>query len=198
MTIEGNPTLPKTGIEDIPDEVTKYYPSELEAKKIKKPLVCYLLDVDKRDNKRATLVTKPIKVKYGSKWFNAGQQKYFINYSQIMNFGKHYAYLCQFGNSVGALSFHEYGEYVDANQVEMMVQQHSVEVFKKNKGISTKMAILLIIVAMIGVVSAMIAVQFAIGSNNAFINQKNINTNLTNENNELKTQLEQAGINING
>ena len=122
-----NPDIPQ----ELPDNFIKSFPSALEKKKIKKPLLCYLLDIDPVNRTRATLVMKPIKVKYGAKWFDVGrEQRYFINYQQIMNFGKHYAYLCQYGNSTGALSFYEYKEFVDSNQVYMMANQHAVEVIK--------------------------------------------------------------------
>lgn len=182
------PTLPKTGNDDIPDAIAVFYPSELDAKKIKKPLMCYLLELDEK-SKRATLVTKPIKVKYGEKWFTSGKMKYFINYSQVMNFGKHYAYLCRFGNAVGALSFFEYKEYSDANQVLMMTDQHAVEVMKRNKGISQKTAILLVVIAMIGMIIAFVAIQFAFGANSSLTSARTQNTNLINENNALKAEI---------
>lgn len=201
---EEKPTLPKkpsppSAIE-VPEEFSKFYPSELEAKKIKKPLMCYLLDVDNDKKSRPTLVTKPIKVKYGAKWFNVhGQngQRYFINYSQIMNFGKHYAYLCQYGNPVGALSFYEYPEdLTDSNQVEMMVNQHAVEVFKKHKGISPKLVLVIAIIACIAIIGMVLAINFAMGFNAQATNYQRQVTNLQNanqalieENNNLKAQL---------
>lgn len=170
------PSLPSGGNEDIPEEIVKAYPSQLEAKKIKKPLICYLLDVDKTKRTRPTLVTKPIKVSYGAKWFNYGGRnghRYFINYTEVMNFGKHYAYLCQFGNPVGALSFYEYPETLtDSNQVEMMANQHAVEVFKKHKGISPKLVLIIAIIAAIGVIGAMVGAQIALGESNQIANLK--------------------------
>jgi len=187
--------LPKDGNEDIPEEISRYYPSLLEAKKIKKPLICYLLDLEDGkqagEGKRPTLVTKPIKVKYGAKWFKAGTQKYFINYAQIMNFGKHYAYLCKFGNPVGALSFYEYPEdLTDANQVELMTNQHAVEVFKKHKGISQRTVMIIAIVAAIGVIGAVIGAQVALGLNNRIIQLNSQITNLSNENTALKCKID--------
>lgn len=174
-----------------PEEFTKSYPSQLEAKSIKKPLLCYLIDIGKNPDTRPTLVIKPIKVKYGAKWFDVGRdERYFINYSQIMNFGRHYAYLCQYGNAVGALSFHEYPEIVqDANQVYLMANQHAVEVFKKHKGISPKLVMIIAIVCAIAVIGLVITAQVAIGLNNQIvIKNKQIET-LTAENTALKTQL---------
>lgn len=182
--------------EDIPEEIekqfAKFYPSQMEAKKIKKPLICYLLDIDESSNGRPTLVTKPIKVKYGAKWFNLGrEQRYFINYSQIMNFGKHYAYLCEYGNAVGALSFYKYPEVInDANQVELMVNQHAVEVFKKHKGISPKLVMIIAIACVIAVIGLVITVNIALGQNSQINNLKAQNTALTTENNNLRCQLD--------
>lgn len=181
-----------------PADFEKYYPSQLEVKKIKKPLICYLLDIGKDSNTRPTLVTKPIKVKYGAKWFDLGrEQRYFINYSQIMNFGKHYAYLCQYGNAVGALSFHEYPDIApDTNQVYLMTNQHAVEVFKKHKGISPKLLMIIAIALCISIIGLVVASQIALGQNsviNARTKQVETlttqNTQLTNENNNLRAQL---------
>lgn len=156
---------------DIPEEFVKSMPSQLEAKKVKKPLICYLIDVDKSTKRRPTLVVKPIKVRYGSKWFDVGrEQRYFINYDYVMNFGKHYAYLCQYGNAVGALSFYEYPEIPqDANQVYLMTNQHAVEVFKKHKGISPKLVMIIAIVCAIAVIGLVITAQVAIGLNNQIV-----------------------------
>lgn len=182
--------LPKDGNSDIPEEFNKHYPSQLEAKKIKKPLICYLIDVDKSSNSRPTLVTKPIKVKYGAKWFNVGrEQKYFINYSQIMNFGKHYAYLCQYGNAVGALSFYEFPEFADASQVELMTNVHAVEVFKKHKGISPKLLMIIGIALAIAVIGAILSSQIALGLNSQLTNaNKKIEANtktIADQNNKI-------------
>lgn len=181
-----------------PADFEKYYPSQLEAKKIKKPLICYLLDIGKDSSSRPTLVTKPIKVKYGAKWFDLGREhRYFINYNQIMNFGKHYAYLCQYGNAVGALSFHEYPDIApDTNQVYLMTNQHAVEVFKKHKGISPKLLMIIAIALCISIIGLVVASQIALGQNsviNARTKQVETlttqNTQLTNENNNLRAQL---------
>lgn len=177
--------------DDIPEDITKSYPSALEAKKIKKPLVCYLLDIDQDKKSKPTLVMKPIKVKYGAKWFDVGrEQRYYINYNQIMNFGKHYAYLCQYGNAIGALSFYEYPEIAqDANQVWLMTQQHAVEVFKKHKGISPKLVMIIAIVAMIGVVGAVISSNVAIGLNNQVVAKNKQIESLTATNTLLQNEL---------
>lgn len=167
---EKEQSLPKDGSQDIPEEFSKNYPSELEAKKINKPLIVYLLDIDKEKKTRPTLVVKPIKTKYGAKWVNRGGkngERYFINYKMIMNFGKHYAYLCQYGNGVGALSFYEYPEFVDSNQLELMVNQHAVEVFKKHKGISQKLVIIIAIVAAIGIIGTVVTSQIALAQMNS-------------------------------
>lgn len=178
--------------QEIPADFAKHYPSQLEVKRIKKPLICYLLDIDPQTRSRPTLVTKPIKVKFGSKWFDVGrEQRYFINYSQIMNFGKHYAYLCQYGNAVGALSFYEYPEVMnDANQVELMVNQHAVEVFKKHKGISPKLVMIIAIVAAIAVIGLVISINILMGLNTSLNNFKAENTALKAENTNYRTQLQ--------
>lgn len=183
-----------------PADFNKFYPSALEAKRIKKPLLCYLLDVS--EGNRPTMVRKPVKVKYGAKWFDIDrEQRYFINYSQVMNFGKHYAYLCQYGNAVGALSFHEYPEIKqDANQVWLMTNQHAVEVFKKHKGISPKLVMVIAIACTIAIIGLVISANVAIGLNNALTAKtKQVETltveksNLLLENENLKSQLGLSG-----
>lgn len=177
--------------EDIPEEIVKSYPSTIEAKRIKKPLVCYLLDIDEEKRSRPTLVMKPIKVKYGAKWFDVGrEQRYYINYSEVMNFGKHYAYLCQYGNAIGALSFYEYPEIPqDSNQVLLMTHQHAVEVFKKHKGISPKLVMVIAIVAMIGVIGTVISANVAIGMNNQIVTKNKQIETLTATNQALDTEV---------
>lgn len=178
------------GDTSIPEEISKFYPSAMEAKKIKKPLVCYLIDIDEASNKTPTLVTKPIKVKFGAKWFDIGrEQRYFINYSQVMNFGKHYAYLCKYGNSVGALSFYEYPEFADANQVLMMTHQHAVEVFKKHKGISPKLVMIIAIVAAVAVIGMVIVLNIALGFNTQIGNLKTVNAKQAEEIHGYRIQL---------
>lgn len=178
--------------QDIPEDIIRAYPSTIEAKRIKKPLICYLLDIDPDKKSSPTLVMKPIKVKYGAKWFDVGrEQRYFINYAQIMNFGKHYAYLCQYGNAIGALSFYEYPEIAqDANQVWLMTQQHAVEVFKKHKGISPKLVMIIAIVAMIGVIGCVIASNVAIGLNNQVVTKNKQIETLTANNALLQQELD--------
>jgi len=176
---------------ELPEEFVKSMPSQLEAKKVKKPLICYLIDIDKSNKSRPTLVMKPIKTKYGRKWFDVGrEQRYFINYSQVMNFGKHYAYLCQYGNAIGALSFYEYPEIAqDANQVWLMTNQHAVEVFKKHKGISPKLVMIIAIVCAIAVIGLVITTQIALGLNTQIIAKNKQIETLTAENILLKTEL---------
>jgi hypothetical protein len=171
-----------------PADFVKSYPSELERKKIKKPLICYLVDIDENKRSRPTLVVKPIKVKYGAKWFDIGrEQRYFINYDYIMNFGRHYAYFCQYGNSIGAVSFYEYPEIAqDANQVWLMTNQHAVEVFKKHKGLSPKLFMIIAIALAISVIGVVITAQVAIGQNNTIVNQKKSIDALTAELNTYK------------
>lgn len=178
--------------QDIPEDIIRAYPSTIEAKRIKKPLICYLLDIDPDKKSSPTLVMKPINVKYGAKWFDVGrEQRYFINYAQIMNFGKHYAYLCQYGNAIGALSFYEYPEIAqDANQVWLMTQQHAVEVFKKHKGISPKLVMIIAIVAMIGVIGCVIASNVAIGLNNQVVTKNKQIETLTANNALLQQELD--------
>ncbi len=177
-------TLDRKGVPpEVPDDLVRSYPSALEAKRIKKPLICYLIDIDPNKRTKPTLVMKPIKVKYGAKWFDVGrEQRYFINYNQIMNFGKHYAYLCQYGNAIGALSFYEYPEIAqDANQVWLMTNQHAVEVFKKHKGISPKLVLIIAIIAMIAVIGLVISANVAIGLNNQVVAKNRQIEALTNE-----------------
>jgi len=175
---------------ETPEEFNRYYPSQLEAKKIKKPLVCYLIDISDK-NARPTLVTKPIKVKYGAKWFGVGrEQKYFINYNMIMNFGKRYAYLCQYGNAVGALSFHEYPEIVDANQVELMANQHAVEVFKKHKGISPKLVLIIAVVCAVAVIGLVISIQILLGLNNQVTSLKLTNAKQATDIKDLQCKID--------
>jgi cell division protein FtsL len=183
---------------DLPQNIVRAYPSALEAKRIKKPLVCYLLDIDPEKRTKPTLVMKPIKVKYGAKWFDVGrEQRYFINYNQIMNFGKHYAYLCQYGNAIGALSFYEYPDIAqDANQVMLMTNQHAVEVFKKHKGISPKLVMIIAIVAMIGVIGTVISANVAIGFNGQIVAKNKQIETLTAQNAELKAQLTELGQDV--
>lgn len=180
---------------DVPEEFTKVVPSAMEAKRIKKPLICYLLDIDKTKRTRPTLVMKPIKVKYGSKWFDVGRdQRYYINYGEVMNFGKHYAYLCQYGNAIGALSFYEYPEIAqDANQVWLMTNQHAVEVFKKHKGISPRLVMIIAIVAAIAVIGVVITAQIAISQNNVITTKNKQIETLNARILELETQ---AGVEI--
>jgi hypothetical protein len=177
--------------EKVPEEFAKFYPSALEAKKIKKPIRCFLIDIDEATRSRPTLVMKPIKVKYGAKWFDVGrEQRYYINYQQIMNFGKYYAYLCQYGNAVGALSFYEYPEIApDTNQVWLMTNQHAVEVFKKHKGISPKLLMIVCIALAIAVIGAVISSQIALGLNNQVVIKNRQVETLTAENLSLKAQL---------
>lgn len=182
--------------ENIPADFAKFYPSALEAKKIKKPIRCFLIDIDEATHSRPTLVMKPIKVKYGAKWFDVGrEQRYFINYSQLMNFGKYYAYLCQYGNAVGALSFYEYPEIApDTNQVWLMTNQHAVEVFKKHKGISPKLVMIIGIALAIAVIGLVITSQIALGLNNQVtLKTKQVET-LTTQNTELRNQLNSLGV----
>jgi cell division protein FtsB len=177
--------------EDVPEEIVKSYPSALEAKRVKKPLICYLLDIDPTKNTRPTLVMKPKKVSYGAKWFDVGRdQRYYINYQQIMNFGKHYAYLCQYGNAIGALSFYEYPEIAqDANQVYLMTNQHAVEVFKKHKGISPKLVLVIAIIAMVAVIGLVISANVAIGLNGQVVTKTKQVETLTATNTQLQAEL---------
>jgi cell division protein FtsB len=177
--------------EDVPEEIVKSYPSALEAKRVKKPLICYLLDIDPTKNTRPTLVMKPKKVSYGAKWFDVGRdQRYYINYQQIMNFGKHYAYLCQYGNAIGALSFYEYPEIAqDANQVYLMTNQHAVEVFKKHKGISPKLVLVIAIIAMIAVIGLVISANVAIGLNGQVVSKTKQVETLTATNTQLQAEI---------
>ena len=92
-------------------------------------------------------------------------------------------------NAVGACYLAEHMEFADANQIELMVNQHAVEVFKKHKGISPKLVMIIAVVAMIAVlIVAVLAIQL-IGMNNAITNLKTQVTNLQTENTTLKNKL---------
>lgn len=149
--------------EPAPEIVQKAYPSLQDTKKVKKKIRCLVLDTAKGNMPR--LVYKPVNVSYGKKWFKAGGEKYWIVYSLIKDFGKYYIYMTQQGNAVGGLSFSEHEEFADANQVELMTTQHAVEVFKKNKGISQTLVIIIALVAMGAIIGLIISVTLIGGMN---------------------------------
>lgn len=174
-------TLPLDGNEDIPEQVRASYPSSIDAKKISKKIKVLIVDAHKGSMPR--LVFKPRIVNYGTKWVLIGNYKYWIIYDYLVDYGKFYVYTCQFGNSVGGLKYEEHMEFADGNQVELMVNQHAVEVMKKHKGISQRLFMFVVIGMVIGMVGMIIMSQFLLGMNSQI-------NNLTNQNNNLKTQIE--------
>ena len=181
------PTLPMGGNSDEPAEVTASYPSQIDTKKIKKKIRCLVMDIHKGSMPR--LVYKPVNVNYGAKWFPVGGERYWIIYGAIKDFGKFYAYMVQHGNAVGALYYSEHEEYADANQVELMANQHAVEVFKKHKGIPMKLVLILAIAMLVAIVGVMIMVMFYQGVNQQLTNAKAQITSLQATNQGLTEQL---------
>lgn len=146
-----------------PELVEKYSNPPYGNKKGQKKILCIALSASK--GVMPTLVSKPKKVKYGDKWFTANKGTYFINYKALIDIGKHYLYMTTEDNAVGACYLAEHMEFADSNQVELMVNQHAVEVFKKHKGIPAKLLIIIGIAMLISIVATMILAQFAIGLN---------------------------------
>jgi hypothetical protein len=133
-----------------------------------------------------TITAKPKKVKYNSRWFSANNCTYFINKKALIDVGKHYLYMTTEDNAVGACYLTEHQEFADSNQVELMTNQHAVEVFKKHKGISPKLVLIIAIVAMVAVLAVVIMIIQLIGMNNTITNIKTQNTNLQSEITKLK------------
>jgi hypothetical protein len=136
-----------------------------------------------------TLVAKPKKTSYQSRWFSVNGGTYFINKKALIDVGKHYLYLTTEDNAVGACYLAEHMEFADANQVELMVNQHAVEVFKKHKGISPKLVLIMGIALLIAFVIVAITVINIISMNNTIVSEKAKNVKLTEENTKLKAQI---------
>jgi hypothetical protein len=152
--------------------------------KRQKKILCVVLTAVK--GAMPTITAKPKKVKYKSRWFKANDCTYFINKKALIDVGKHYLYMTTEDNAVGACYLAEHQEFSDSNQVELMTNQHAVEVFKKHKGISPKLVLIIAVVAMIAVLAVVIMVIQLIGMNNTIVNQKTQITNLQTEITKLK------------
>lgn len=177
------------------ENIEKYSSPPFGNKKGQKKITCIVLAAVR--GTMPTLVAKPKKVKYGTRWFSRNDGTYFINYHALIDVGKHYLYLTVEGNAVGACYLAEHMEFADATQIDLMVDQHAVEVFKKHKGISPKLLLIIGIVLMISmVVIAILAINF-IGMNNALTNEKTKSAKLTDENKVLKQQIESLGGTVN-
>lgn len=166
------------------ENIEKYSSPPTGNTKRQKKILCIVLTAIK--GAMPTLVAKPKKVSYQSRWFSRNNGTYFINKKALIDVGKHYLYMTTEDNAVGACYLAEHMEFADANQVELMVNQHSVEAFKKHKGISPKLVLMLGIVLLIMMVVIAITVINLIGMNNTIINQKAQITNLQTENNNLR------------
>lgn len=170
------------------ENIEKYSSPSTGNIKRQKKIMCIVLTAVK--GAMPTLVAKPKKVKYQSRWFSVNNGTYFINKKALIDVGKHYLYMTTEDNAVGACYLAEHMEFADANQVELMVNQHAVEVFKKHKGIPPKVILILGIVLMIMMVVIAITIINLIGMNNTIVNQKTQITNLQTENSNLKQQLQ--------
>ena len=169
------------------ENIEKYSNAPTGNTKRQKKILCIVLTAIK--GAMPTLVAKPKKVKYQARWFSRNGGTYFINKKALIDVGKHYLYMTTEDNAVGACYLAEHMEFADANQIELMVNQHAVEVFKKHKGISPKLVMIIAVVAMISVlIVAVLAIQL-IGMNNTITNLKTANTNLTTENTKLKQEI---------
>jgi len=92
-------------------------------------------------NGRDTMIIKPKKVKYGSKYFKvkiAGKMHRFkIIYDSkvgaMKQGNRYFVYDVHFNNALGALSFHEYTEKVDSRHADTMAVDDAVNFFI-NKG----------------------------------------------------------------
>lgn len=169
------------------ENIEKYSNPPYGNKKRQKKILCIVLTAVR--GAMPTLVAKPKKRKYGERWFSANKGTYFINYKALIDVGKHYLYMTTEDNAVGACYLAEHMEFADSNQVELMVNQHAVEVFKKNKGISQKVVLLIAVALMILVIVVAITVVTLIGMNGQITNLKTQNTKLQEENTLLNKQL---------
>jgi hypothetical protein len=197
MTIFNNKALPRKGAsaEIIEPEIVKenYRQPPDNTKKQKKIKCCVVSGVDtieKNGYYMPTLVAKPVKVKYGQKWFVVNNKRYWIIYSMLKDFGKFYMYFTDVNNAVGGIKFYEHGEFADPDQVELMVNQHAVEVHKKHKGIPIKMLLIIGIALLVTIVLAFVLVNMVIGLNNQLGAKNTQINNLTNENKDLKCTID--------
>jgi hypothetical protein len=175
------------GLEPSKENIEKYSSPPTGNTKRQKKILCVVLTAVK--GAMPTIVAKPKKVKYKTRWFSVNNCTYFINKKALIDVGKHYLYMTTEDNAVGACYLAEHQEFADSNQVELMTNQHAVEVFKKHKGISPKLVLIIAIVAMVAVLAVVIMVIQLIGMNNTITNIKTQNTNLQAEITKLKNPL---------
>jgi len=169
------------------ENIEKYSNPPTSNTKRQKKILCIVLTAVR--GAMPTLVAKPKKVSYQTRWFSRNGGTYFINKKALIDVGKHYLYMTTEDNAVGACYLAEHMEFSDANQVELMVNQHSVEVFKKHKGISQKLVLIIAIVALVGMLAVVVMVIQLIGMNNTITNLKTQNTNLQTEITKLKAEI---------
>ena len=176
------------------ENIEKYSSPPTGNTKRQKKIMCIVLTAVK--GAMPTLVAKPKKTSYQSRWFSVNGGTYFINKKALIDVGKHYLYLTTEDNAVGACYLAEHMEFADANQVELMVNQHAVEVFKKHKGIPPKLVMIMGIALLIAFVIVAIVVINIIGMNNTIVSEKLKNTKLTDENTKLRQQLSLYGVEV--
>lgn len=169
------------------ENIEKYASPPTGNTKRQKKILCIILTAIK--GAMPTLVAKPKKVSYQSRWFSRNGGTYFINKKALIDVGKHYLYMTTEDNAVGACYLAEHMEFADANQVELMVNQHAVEVFKKHKGISPRLVLIIAVVALIAVLAVVIMVIQLIGMNNTITSLK---TQITNKDTEIAKLKEQG------
>jgi len=161
----------------------------------KKKIMCVVINEpdniqDSGNNAMPRVIAKPVKVKYGQLFFRANDKKYWIIYDLLKDFGKHFLYMTTENNSVGGIKFDTHNEYASPSQVDMMLDEHTVETFKRNKIKLLQKLILIVGIAMlISMVALMITVQYIIGQSNAMSRLQIQNNNLAIENNNMKIQL---------
>ena len=170
-----------------PENIEMYSNAPTGNTKRQKKILCIVLTAVK--GAMPTIIAKPKKVKYNSRWFGVNGCTYFINKSALIDVGKHYLYMTTEDNAVGACYLAEHQEFAESNQVELMTNQHAVEVFKKNRGISMKLVLILGIMALVAVMAVVVLAINMIGMNNAIVNQKTQITTLQTENTKLKELL---------
>lgn len=129
-----------------------------------------------------TVVAKPQTKKYGEKWFVVNNMRYWIIYSLLKDMGKYYLYITDVNNAVGGIKWYEHGEYADPSQVELMVNQHAIEVHKKNKGIPMKLLLIVGVACAIAVITTLILINIVVGQNNAI---GRLNTQITGLNGQI-------------
>jgi cell division protein FtsB len=183
---EGDVIDPRT-ITPTKEQIEKYSSPPTGNTKRQKKILCIVLTAVK--GAMPTIIAKPKKVKYNSRWFSVNGCTYFINKKALIDVGKHYLYMTTEDNAVGACYLAEHQEFAESNQVELMTNQHAVEVFKKHKGIPLKLLLIIGVIAMIAIMIVAITVINLIGMNQQIVNLKAQNTNLITENTSLKQQI---------